>query len=129
MIKMNAVDIVQPDICYIGGLTRALRVAKMAEKANKLCVPHSANLAMVTVFTLHMLAAIPNAGPYIEFAIEPWPWQNGIYSPQLKVKDGLLPIPPGPAPNNQNCITLTAGTRKTTYKKRLQAAGSQPFNL
>jgi len=27
------------------------------------CVPHSANPAMVTVFTLHMLGAIPNAGP------------------------------------------------------------------
>jgi len=113
MIKMNAVDIVQPDICYVGGLTRALRVAKMAEKAKKLCVPHSANLAMVTVFTLHMLAAIPNAGPYIEFAIEPWPWQNGIYSPKLKVKDGLLTIPQGP------------GWGVTINKKWLQKAKRQ----
>jgi L-alanine-DL-glutamate epimerase-like enolase superfamily enzyme len=113
MIKMNAVDIVQPDICYIGGLTRALRVAKIAHKANKLCVPHSANLAMVTVFTLHMLAAIPNAGQYIEFAIEPWPWQKDIYHPQLKVKDGLLPMPPGP------------GWGVTINKKWLSAAKHQ----
>ena len=30
MLAMQAVDICQPDICYFGGLTRALRVAKMA---------------------------------------------------------------------------------------------------
>jgi L-alanine-DL-glutamate epimerase-like enolase superfamily enzyme len=96
MISMNTVDIIQPDILYIGGLTRALRVAALAADADKLCVPHSANLAMVTVFTLHMLAAIPNAGPYVEFAIEPWPWQYDIYQPQLKVHNGMVTMPEGP---------------------------------
>jgi L-alanine-DL-glutamate epimerase-like enolase superfamily enzyme len=96
MIKMPAVDIVQPDICYVGGLTRALRVAKMAADANLPCVPHSANLAMVTIFTLHMLAIIPNAGPYIEFAIESWPWQKGIFQPELKIENGLVNFPQGP---------------------------------
>jgi hypothetical protein len=32
MIEMKAVDIVQPDICYLGGLTRTLRVADMAHQ-------------------------------------------------------------------------------------------------
>ena len=96
MIRMRAVDIVQPDICYIGGLTRALRVAAMAAKANMPCVPHSANLAMVTVFTLHMLGAISNAGPHIEFSIEPTNWTKGLYYPELKVRDGLVAIPEGP---------------------------------
>ena len=30
MIEMRAVDVVQPDVCYLGGLTRTLRVAAMA---------------------------------------------------------------------------------------------------
>lgn len=96
MIGMRAVDIVQPDICYIGGLTRALRVAAMAAKANMPCVPHSANLAMVTVFTLHILGAIPNAGPHIEFSIEPSNWTKDLYTPALQVRDGLVAIPDGP---------------------------------
>ena len=33
MIDMRAVDVVQPDICYLGGLTRTLRVAEMARTA------------------------------------------------------------------------------------------------
>jgi hypothetical protein len=39
------------------------RPAPVAAEANIPCVPHSANPAMVTVFTLHTLGAIPNAGP------------------------------------------------------------------
>lgn len=96
MVRMNAVDIVQPDVCYVGGLTRALRVARIAEKAGKPCVPHSANLSMVTVFTLHLLAALPNAGPYVEFSIEPSAWVDGLYSPRLEVRDGAVAVPAGP---------------------------------
>ncbi len=96
IIALPAVDIAQPDICYIGGLTRALRVARMAEAAGMRCVPHSANLSMVTVFTLHLLGAIPNAGPYLEFSIEPTPWTAGLYAPALEVCQGAVQIPEGP---------------------------------
>ena len=96
IIALHAVDVAQPDICYIGGLTRALRVARMAESAQMRCVPHSANLSLVTVFTLHMMGAIPNAGPYIEFSIEPTPWTEGLYAPALEVHDGAVQIPEGP---------------------------------
>ena len=37
MIDMRAVDVVQPDVCYLGGLTRTLRVARMAEDAGLPC--------------------------------------------------------------------------------------------
>ncbi len=97
MIRMNAVDIAQPDLCYVGGLTRALRVARMAQKAGKQVVPHSSHLSLITVFSLHLMAAIPNAGPYVEFTIEDD--LNGgekFYSPSLQVKDGKVKIPDGP---------------------------------
>ena len=96
MIGMRAVDIVQPDICYIGGLTRALAVAEWAHEAGLPCVPHSANLSLVTVFTLHMMGAIANAGPHIEFSIEPTPWTDGLFTPALQVRDGKVAIPGGP---------------------------------
>jgi L-alanine-DL-glutamate epimerase-like enolase superfamily enzyme len=96
IIGLRAVDIVQPDICYIGGLSRALRVAELAGRAGLSCVPHSANLSLVTVFTLHMMGAIPNAGPHVEFSIEPTPWTQGLYAPALEVRDGKAAIPAGP---------------------------------
>ncbi|MGD1877788.1 MAG: mandelate racemase/muconate lactonizing enzyme family protein [Kiloniellaceae bacterium] len=82
MIDGHVVDVIQPDICYIGGLTTTLRVAELAAAAGIPCTPHSANLSMVTLFTMHLLRAIPNAGKYLEFSIEGedyYPWQDGLF--------------------------------------------------
>ena len=62
MIDMRAVDIVQPDVMYMGGMCRTLEVARMAAEAGLPCTPHSANLSLVTICTMHLLGAIPNAG-------------------------------------------------------------------
>lgn len=99
IIEMRAFDIVQPDVCYMGGISRTLQVAKMAKEAGLHCTPHAANLSLVTVFTLHLMGALENAGPYVEFAIEGpdyYPWQEGLYDPVLVAKDGNVQIPAGP---------------------------------
>lgn len=96
MIDMKAVDIVQPDICYIGGIGRAMQVAKMAQAAGIPCTPHAANLSMVTVFTLHMVGAIPNAGQYMEYTIERDTWSEGFLETPFVVRDGAVQIPEGP---------------------------------
>lgn len=82
MIDMRAVDIVQPDILYLGGISRTLRVVAMAEQAGLPVTPHCANLSLVTLFTMHLLRAIPNAGKYLEFSIEGadyYPWQQELF--------------------------------------------------
>jgi L-alanine-DL-glutamate epimerase-like enolase superfamily enzyme len=99
LLELRAVDVAQPDVCYVGGFTRALEVAALAAGADVPVVPHSANLSLVTVFALHLLCAIPNAGPYVELSIEPdsyYPWQSGIYEPALVARDGLVDVPRGP---------------------------------
>lgn len=92
MIEMRAVDIVQPDVMYLGGLSRTLRVCKMAEVAGLPVTPHCANLSMVTLFTMHLLRAIPNAGKYLEFSIEGpeyYPWQYGLFTESpFVIEDG-----------------------------------------
>ena len=92
MIDLQAVDIIQPDILYVGGMTRALQVAQMGALAGLPCTPHCANLSMVTLFTMHMMRAIPNAGRYLEFSIEGteyYPWQHKLFtSDPYKITDG-----------------------------------------
>jgi L-alanine-DL-glutamate epimerase-like enolase superfamily enzyme len=100
MIEMRAVDVVQPDVMYMGGLHRTLEVARLAANAGLPCTPHSANLSLVTICTMHLLGAIPNAGKYLEFSIEGadyYPWQDGLFlGNPFEVRDGNVSIPTGP---------------------------------
>jgi len=100
MIGMHAVDIVQPDVMYMGGLSRTLQVVDMAARAGLPVTPHSANLSLVTMCTMHLLGAIPNAGKYLEFSIEGadyYPWQEGLFlGDPYAIEGGSVSIPSEP---------------------------------
>lgn len=100
MIDMRAVDIVQPDVMYMGGMLRTLEVARMAHAAGLPCTPHAANLSLVTLCTMHLLTAIPNAGKYLEFSIEGadyYPWQYDLFTTDpYRVEDGHVTITDAP---------------------------------
>ena len=100
MINSHTFDIIQPDPLYLGGITRTWRTALMAHEAGIPCIPHSANHGMVTLFTLHLMRAIPNPGNYLEYSIE---FEEGInyeavsmYAPLLVVREGMLDLPEEP---------------------------------
>jgi len=95
IVERPVVDIVQPDACYLGGLTRALDVAEMAADAGIPVRPHAANHSMVLVFTLHLLAGIDNAAPYVEYSIEDH-WAEGMLSDLPTVEDSEIQVPDGP---------------------------------
>ena len=99
LIESGTMDVAQPDVCYVGGVDRFLRVARMAAAAGMPVTPHSANLSLVTVFTLHLMGAIENAGPYVELSIEEadyYPWQYGVYDELPVARDGKVEVPAGP---------------------------------
>ena len=100
MIQMRAVDVIQPDILYIGGVGRTLTVAAMAEVAGLPVTPHCANLGLVTLFTMHVLRALPNAGKYLEFSIEGpdyYPWQYDLFvDDPYRIVDGQAEVTDAP---------------------------------
>ena len=96
MVDRKIVNIFQPDVMYLGGLTRTLQVAKIIERGGYTCTPHAANLSLVTMCTMHLLKAIPNAGPYLELSIEGedyYPWQQQLFlDDPFEVKNGCVSI-------------------------------------
>ncbi|MCC0062543.1 MAG: mandelate racemase/muconate lactonizing enzyme family protein [Defluviimonas sp.] len=100
MIEDRVVDVLQPDVCYLGGIARTLRVTRMAEAAGMPVTPHAANLSLVTLFTMHLLRAIPNAGKYLEFSIEGpdyYPWQVGLFrNDPYRVEGGEVTVTDAP---------------------------------
>jgi L-alanine-DL-glutamate epimerase-like enolase superfamily enzyme len=96
IVSMPAVDIAQPDVGYLGGVSRTMRVAEMAAEAGLPCVPHGPNHTLQKVITLHVLAAVDDPGPYpFEYRI-PDGGGLGMYEPEPKVEDGVVPVPDGP---------------------------------
>lgn len=100
MIDLRAVDVIQPDVMYLGGLAKTLIVARWAAEAGLPCTPHAANLGLVTPCTMHLLRALPNAGKYLEFSIEGpdyYPWQQGLFlGDPFAVTDGHLQVSDAP---------------------------------
>ncbi len=100
MIEHNAVDILQPDVMYMGGISRTLMVCEMGRKAGLPITPHAANLSLVTMCTMHLLKAIPNAGKYLEFSIEGldyYPWQEGLFlNDPYRIEAGHATVPDAP---------------------------------
>merc|ERR1712232_496775 len=65
--NVAAMQFAQPDVHYIGGVVRTLRVARWAAEKGVKFVPHSPNPSMVDIFTLHLMASVPNAYDFMEF--------------------------------------------------------------
>ena len=101
MIEHRAVDILQPDVMYMGGISRTLQVCEMGRRAGLPITPHAANLSLVTMCTMHLLKAIPNPGKYLEFSIEGpdyYPWQDALFlNDPYRITDGhaIVPAEPG----------------------------------
>lgn len=96
---LASMAVVQPDVGYNGGLSRALLVAQLAHGAGATFVPHSPGATLTTLFTLHLMAALPPtlAVPHMEFGcvddgIPKGNWQPGFHLQS----DGTLALPPGP---------------------------------
>lgn len=100
MIARGSVDVLQPDVMYMGGITRTLEVARMGAAAGLPITPHAANLSLVTMCTMHLLKALPNAGRYLELSIEGpdyYPWQEGLFlNDPYRVEDGHVTVPDAP---------------------------------
>jgi L-alanine-DL-glutamate epimerase-like enolase superfamily enzyme len=100
MIEKRAVDILQPDVMYMGGMLRTLEVCRRGEKSGFKITPHAANLSLVTMCTMHLLRAIPNAGKYLELSIEGldyYPWQDGLFLGEpYKIVDGKAEVTDAP---------------------------------
>ena len=90
LIDGNVLDMVQPDVGYIGGLCRARKVATLAEVAGIPLSPHSATLTLLLPFSLHLAAASPAAFWPCEYRLAPDAWMLDIYEPLPEVVNGSV---------------------------------------
>lgn len=120
LISGRVVDVVQPDIGYLGGVTRTMHVARMAESWGMLCTPHCANRTLLQVFTAHVAAAAPSIAAYQEWSIEHSTWEDDIYAGVPVVEDGVIRLSEEPGWG----IEIDAGLlRRTEHRESRIGAG------
>lgn len=96
LIANDALQVVQPDMFYFGGMIRSIKVARMAAEYGKLCTPHISGSGIGYIYMMHFVSAIPNAGPYHEFKgfNEEMPFT--CKTSHLSSDDGVVTVPSGP---------------------------------
>jgi galactonate dehydratase len=88
--RAGAVDIAQPDIVYIGGITEMKKVAAIAELHQVVIAPHNTKGPVGIMASAHVMAAIPNA-LIQEFISPSWiPWRSDVLTEPLDLQDGRL---------------------------------------
>jgi len=92
LIDSRALGVVEPDIGYLGGITRTRKVLEMAVKAGLPVSYHASNPSWLLHFSAHLMNTHASTMPLIEYGIESNPWLEGSYGPEPVIRDGAFCI-------------------------------------
>ena len=88
-IAAKAVDVIQVDVCRVGGITPWLEVAHLAKAAGLRICPHAGDLMQVHQ---HMVKAVSNS-----WMLEVIPiWEQGPFVHQIQLAEGFCANPTAP---------------------------------
>jgi D-galactarolactone cycloisomerase len=103
LINRRAMDILQPDLCAVGGFTAMMRIIAMASAANIPVIPHVWGTTVGLSASLQLFAALPHfperryaAEPFFEYDRSPHPFRDKVTHERFVMKDSYLDIPGRP---------------------------------
>jgi L-alanine-DL-glutamate epimerase-like enolase superfamily enzyme len=82
-LKADAVDIVQADVAFVGGITEWLKIAHLADAFHRPVAPH-----FMIELSLHLLCGVPN-GYMLENVVGGSLTELGILETPIVIKDGM----------------------------------------
>lgn len=98
LMDRGKVDVAQPDVGRVGGLTEARRVCDLAADRGRLIVPHCWKTGIGIAATAHLSAATANCA-FIEFlpaSLAESPLRRELVIEELRLVDGVVPLPQKP---------------------------------
>jgi L-alanine-DL-glutamate epimerase-like enolase superfamily enzyme len=98
LLERGCVDVAQPDIGRVGGLTEAMRVMRMAAERDVLVVPHAWKTGISVAVAAQLATVIPHM-PFFEFLpaeLCESRLRKELVDDALRFHDGALAIPGGP---------------------------------
>ncbi|TMV91825.1 mandelate racemase/muconate lactonizing enzyme family protein [Thioclava sp. BHET1] len=102
-MQRRCVEIVQPDLCGMGGFTEARRVADMASLYGIRVVPHVWGTAVQLAAALQFMAAMvpdpmrnASVAPIMEFDRTENPFRQAVVTQSIEHENGWVRVPDGP---------------------------------
>ncbi len=96
LIVRRAVDIVQPDVIWTGGITECRKIAALAQAYGLPVIPHVFSSALASIANMHFIASIPNGG-LLEFDQNPNPLRSALFEEPIEIDaDGRVRLPDRP---------------------------------
>lgn len=95
ILALQALDIIQPDICICGGLMEMKKIAAMAEAHYVMVAPHNPMGPVATAVNVHFAASTPNF-LVLEYHPDDTSPRKDLLKEPLMVKDGYIPLPTKP---------------------------------
>jgi L-alanine-DL-glutamate epimerase-like enolase superfamily enzyme len=115
MIERRALDIVQPDATFTGGITGAMQIATMAEQFGLGFAPHTWSNGLGLAANMHVLAA--THGTWLEYPYDPPGWVPDA-------RDAMLTAPISVDPDGMVTMPSSPGLGVELDLERVQAHGS-----
>ena len=89
-------QVIQPDLLYFGGLTRSIKIARMAASIGIDCTAHISGSALGFLYMMQFASCVPNIGPFQEFKGNTDNVPVHSASSTLQPVNGLIDIPSEP---------------------------------
>ena len=103
VLARRALDVVQPDLTAMGGISEARKVISLGELAGARVVPHIWGTGIGTFAALQVMAAIPDQPPtwkpeplWMEYEQTDNPFRTELLREKIELRDGWVSIPSGP---------------------------------
>jgi L-alanine-DL-glutamate epimerase-like enolase superfamily enzyme len=88
-------DVLQPDVARVGGISRAVEIGRLTAQHRRLCVNHSYKTGISIAASLHFLAALPNAS-LLEYCVEQSALRQTLTRQTFPLVDGFVAVPQEP---------------------------------
>ncbi|MCB9150218.1 MAG: galactonate dehydratase [Caldilineaceae bacterium] len=95
LLQLQAVDIIQPDICLTGGLWETKKIAAMAEAHYVSVAPHNPCGPVATAVNVHFAASTQNF-IILEYHADDESPRRDVVDEPIKLVDGYLELPEKP---------------------------------
>lgn len=96
LIERGNVDVIQPDVTRVGGISEAQKIAWMAFDRGVMFVPHAWSTDILVAASLQLLAAIPQES-LLEFCVSNSPLKRDLLLEPFQIdKEGFVTVPEKP---------------------------------